>query len=66
MAEIAEDHQSVIAEQAAENVYCLPTNQVQRKQQSNNVDWSAYFERNRKSCDPSIKARAAKIRKGCE
>lgn len=58
MAEIAEDHQSIIAEQAAEGVYRSSVNRTKKEKQQCNVDWQAYFERNRKSCEPSVKARA--------
>lgn len=66
MAEIADDHQSIIAEQMAEDVDILTS---KGKVKSDNVpakdgvDWGAYFERQRENIKPSIAARAKEAAK---
>lgn len=66
MAEIADDHQSIIAEQIAEDVGGL-TSKGKVKPDSaptkEGVNWDAYFERQRENIKPSIAARAKEAAK---
>lgn len=60
MCEIADDHQGIIAEQLAEGADYTPVRRkTVRRPAENNVDWAAYFERNRQNIQESVNARAA-------
>jgi len=59
MSEIAGDHQSIIAEQAAYNYgFGLSNKKKSEQAEESKVDWAVYFERNRKSTQASVVARA--------
>ena len=59
MSEIADDHQSIIAEQAAYNYgFGLSNKRKSEQAEESKVDWVVYFERNRRSTQESVVARA--------
>lgn len=67
MCEIADDHQSIIAEQMAEAVGGFTSSKKLKIRDEfpvkDGVDWDAYFERQRENIKPSVAARAKKAAK---
>ena len=67
MCEIADDHQSIIAEQMAEGVGDFVSRKKQKIRDEfpvkDGVDWDAYFERQRENIKPSMAARAKEAAK---
>lgn len=66
MAEISDDHQSIIAEQMAEDIGGFTSTKKVKSDKAptkDGVDWDAYFERQRENIKPSIATRAKEAAK---